>query len=846
MAAKQFTENDISFIEYMGGTGFEERDQEFNTLLSHHRELTNDNLVSPRIFQQLFDEHLDPVIESRTYLVGELSDIWAQFVALSQGTRAETERATLKRLSDVGTAAKDRYEGLLKRILTVAVSCASRVYWTKHSSKSYLESLADWLQLKQVHLTSLVNSNADLDLAVKNELEAVSATVVQGLDTVSGLLQGANPTTTTTRQQAGRRGKINLQDTPSVGDKRPLSAVDDDGGNNNNNTNNNAGRGNGGEPLPKRSKQQVPVGKWWGPNNSRLNCSDDFFDIIRASKAYLANPTDAPGTRGHRYTMTQFLRQALDSVGLRRHLNDLLLRNEWNFRDPNLGHSRAPAFIQPGQPESICRLGSQGFRGSNDFKRMLGGGLTASELSPRNHPVTSFYGMLALAHSMKETKLSLRGGGPDDDDDDDVREEREATRKRVRVPVFYDPTTLWEQLLKDATFPKDQFQLRVRYAQPAMTDPDRVGTRTMERLRKLMSRIPLTANWDTIQQEQDVDKLESAAARYKRSLDHARRRAHDFIHNSPGLIFPDQPKLEEAGGRDKPSTRYKGLRNANFLVPLGYVFQARMYQTLRVAIYWKLYLSGVYPLANLLLEEKLLLETWDEQEEMYMEWENNRWFSLSNAQEIADLETRYKSRELLRKIWDNDREGVDESLELLAKDAHHYERQPAIHQTRPFRPTPREHHAAPSTVNVPTQAPSAPVNTTVSPKAARRGTTYGGLYDSDSGIEDEYGKKRTNTGVSSGLQAPPPPNPAQLAIDFLEKARGVYDEKLNDMIRQNDALDIGDPGNKAVISRNNIDIMAKQQGELRQRGQGQMGAAGRGALLAERETDSPEKTTGAR
>ncbi|KAI1151949.1 hypothetical protein F4825DRAFT_476461 [Nemania diffusa] len=805
MAAKVFSENDVTFIEYMGGTGFEERDHAFNEFLLRHGELTTGALISPRVYQLLFDEHLDPVIEARTYLVTELKDVGNQSGA--QDTDAG-KKAQLERFNDVGTKAKDNYEILLRKIMTVAVESSSHVYWMKHTKNNYKQSLGDWLQLKNVLLTSLISSS--VNASIKSNLEAVNTAIVRGLETVSDALQTTTP--------AGKHIKTLLKSNPSLGDKRPLSNVD--GGNGNSN-NRNAG-GGGSEPLPKKPRPQNPSSQWWGPNNSKLDCPDEFFDIIRASKAYLANPTEQPGTREHRYALTQFLRRALDTVGLRGHLNDLLLRDDWNFRDPNLEYARGPAFIQPGRPESTWRLGAHGFRGSNDFKRMLGGGLTAAELSTQNNLLADFQGMLALVHSMKEDKVSIRGGGSDDEG------KREELRKGMGL-LFRDPARLWKQLLEDTTFPGGigLFRARVESLRPPMTDPDSLGTLT-DKFKTTMSKIPLESEWSYIQEEPDVGALEANADEYLKAISYARHKAHKFIYDNPGYILPDQPKLHEPSGQDRPRLRYKGLRDSAFIKPIGYAFRARMYQVLRLSIYWRLYLSGVRTLAELIVEEKLLLEIWDEHEELYMEWENCRWFSLSNRVAIARLNNHYKSREFLRIIWGNERDAFDQALELLAQNPHHYDNLPKAKVTVPDAAPDPIPGASPSldvlisekilTGASGRQSPSSRYPAGVNPRwrlfdqSPERASENHGDADIEMDMGDEpegFGNKNTNTGVKT--RAVPDPHEANQTLEFLEKTRDLYQERLDQVIRQNDALDIHDPGNNAVISRNNLDIIAKQQ-----------------------------------
>ncbi|KAI1168889.1 hypothetical protein F5B18DRAFT_203006 [Nemania serpens] len=839
MASKSQNQRDLQFMEYLGDEGFKDRQDTVNEFIQDHEELFSQRAISPRIFQRLVDEQMEPVIETRKYLVQELNRIWNLYWKQINTPRNEANTRELQQMSDTGTLAKNKYQDLLKDVVIIVTGCAPRVNWRKHGKRRYQRELAEWIQKKHTHLASLVDQVHNY--GIKSDLEVVRDTIAHAaaILTVSSDKLPSEPQPVNGAFAAtGQNRRRNMG-------KRPLDDASDSEG--------------GALPASKRPKQQGPPGQWWGPNNSRLSCDDSFFDVIRQYKAYIANPSEEPGTGAYRTKMTEFLRQALERAGLESHLGDLLLESEWSFRDPFMNSVRAPSFVQPSASESEGRLGLAGARGSNDFKTMLGGGLTADEQSFGNQVPPAFQGMVALAHSssFRKDSLSLRGGNSDGAaaDDGDNNDNGAETNARIRHGtrlLFRDPGDLWEQLIEDATYPSDAFQSRVEALRPPMIDPDRGGS-AMKKHQEVMMSIPILDELDTIQQEQDTDVLEKKAEEYLEALINSRRDAHRFIHRRPGQVFPDEPTLSQPGGRDRPGGRYKGIQSRDFAEPIGHVFRARMYQVLRLAIYWRFHQSGLITLRDLLREEKLHLEIWDQHEEMYMEWENLRFFTLKSPYEISELTNRYNARELLRKMWEMERDEIDKAIKLLDEDPHYYDH-PA--------PSPGSFTPPPEQKAILSGFPSRFLNSmglgatkTFQPGArsindflfdissdssidenadkAKTAEDTQDIYDisSDSSVDVNAGviqdpfnnnNKNNNKNTHSGTKRPgkktkvasgsrKTPDTINETIEICERIRDAYQENLDEVMRQNNDLDIDDPGNQAIISRNNIDVMAKQQ-----------------------------------
>ncbi|KAI1175049.1 hypothetical protein F4777DRAFT_345321 [Nemania sp. FL0916] len=832
--------SDIRFLNYIGTTRYDDSVQDFDSLCTSHAELLNGQPVSPRIFQRLVNDHFETVIESRTFLTQELEGIEKKYSTLQDEASDEAARNDLERLSEVTTAAKDKFQGLLTRVTNVITSCAPNVYWTKHSKKSSRKALIDWLQRKDVHLDGLINSVANVE--IQSELESVRSVISRAftiLSNSSAKALSAVPADTSN---------------PNPG-KRPLSD-DNDNDNNNNNNNNGGGGGDAGQPPIKRQRVQVPYGHWWGRHNSKLSCSPAFFGYMRQFRAYIANPPDQPGSFEYKQEIARLLRICLTDVNMSDRYDDLLLMTEWNFRDSNYEHVRGPTFIHPGSSESFWRLGTAGWRGTNDFKRALGGGLTPEELSTAdNAPAAAGAGMLALAHSLKEDKVRLRGGADTNPASDESR--RRAARNATRQP-FREPQVLWDYLLSDATYPTGEFADRIRYLRPPMMDPANVGDGINRHRSAMANNMPPAAEWTKVQNTTDPDTLERMADDYERIVERSERRARDFIENNPNHLLPNEPKLNEIGGRNRPQRRYKGLSDGSFARPMAYAFRARIFQTLRLSAVWNLYLAAnnETTLADVLCEEVANLRVWITHERLYLEWENYRFFAFKSDLDSADLQNRYQSRAWLVTAWQRQIAGLQYAIPLLNLYPNYYGN---IHDDRPQMPPPPARGpppaylvppdaspaptvpptpVAPTPVAPPAPAvatPAVPPTPVVPPTPAapptpmpagtgdnddrdNNGNNNG--HDDDDNDNDDDGDQhdRPEDAWMAGSDRYPGPDhtaddddDSKTALEIMRRTRDTYENRLNDIIAQNNALDDHDPGNHAIMNRNNMDIMAKQQ-----------------------------------
>ncbi|KAI3332953.1 hypothetical protein F4824DRAFT_513860 [Ustulina deusta] len=852
IAAQQ---NQLEFFQYLGGSSFEERQLNWDIFQTNHTELFDDeSSVSPKVFKLVFDDHLLPVNDARTYIVQELSSVWGVFgvLGLDDDPGIQEKRNELRLTGEAAVIARNKYDELLKGVINITAGCVSRVNWKKHTKNNYQAELSVWLQEKQMRLKGLLSDNNNS--AIASDLETAIACLEQGISALSKATSSIKAKTMGPTTIIKIKTPKIIIDTPmgnspthtdstndsSQSSKRPLNDVGEDND------------GDGEKPASKKQKLPIPFGEWWGPKKSKLSCTDAFFDVSRRFKAYIANPPDPPGTRSHMLQMATYLKEALAAVNKRSSFNDLMLHGEWNFRDRSYRHVRGPTMIHAGAPESRIRTGMAGFRGANDFKQMLGGGLTKSEREVKDQ-YPGARGMLALAHACHvNDRVTLRGGGAD------VEEEEEEgltgkVLKKIRHGTqlhFRDPSTLWEQLVEDVTYPAGVFQNRVQDGRPPMMDPNRVG-KPMDGHKTVMSKIPDATEWEKIENEDDVSTMNSMLASYVPVIADAKKRVYDFIYNNEA-IHADQPKMNEEGGLDERKRRYGNIRDRNFARPLGYAFRARMYQLFRVALTWKLYLLGRSTLWDLLTEEKELLEIWDKHEEIYMEWENFRWFELSNKYEIAELENRYDARELLRKVWENERQGIDDALMNLRQNPNYYAK-----AAKDLLATGRATSIPGSFVPPAFQSIDSGVTTRDSGRhlpdpadpAKASGEDDGANAASDnfnrwvSGSMDVAkilqkmgsgakvgndtnvnGAKANSTKVNGGMKTESSgddeenividaanANDTHKALEFLEATVSLYEKKLSEIIQQNDKLDNTDPGNVGLLQRNNIDIMAKQQ-----------------------------------
>ncbi|KAI0430604.1 hypothetical protein F5Y09DRAFT_225902 [Xylaria sp. FL1042] len=893
MAPQQRTadEQQLRLFEYLDGNGFANRRLNFEIFTTTHSQLSSEDTVSPRIFRMIFDQHLGPVIEVRTYIMKELSNIWGMYHVLGTETGHEEKKDNLKRASEAAVSARNKLEGLLGDIVDIVTTCVERVNWRKHIRNNYQEELRKWLMQKQMHFIGLIGeSNNSL---IKADLQNALLCLTQGTtalatpqSTIKAKTSGGSTIIKIKTNKSGTntpnfdfpeirlpnitipkvKNKVSdirmpglgnspfktldiVPTSPNTSNKRPpteFDAFDDD---------------NSPPPTKKQRQGNILIGVWWGPNKSKLSCGDSFFDVIREFRAYIANPPHAPGTHDYSVQMIKFLKRALAEVNMSHRYNDLLLKDEWNFRDKRLGNVRGPTMIHAGAPESRIRLGAEGFRGLNELKTDLGGGLTEFEKDWRDHAPEA-QGMLALAHSYSiNNRVGLRGG----DASHDAAETPAKSARGVANLQLRDPAVLWAQLLEDASYPEGVFQEFVQEERPPMIDPERVGN-PLKVHRSEMEKVPDPAEWQKIQNETRLAVMNDMLEDYAMIIATAKEKIDQFLHHNEHII-PDQPKLNEEGGRDRPKRRYKGnFRDRDFGKPIGHAFQARMYQIFRLALVWKLYSQGQGTLKQLLEEERAVLETWDEHEELYMEWENLRWFVLSRRYEVADLENRYQAREFLRKIWEIEREGFDEVLEDLENNPDNYANLGRLFPGVRF-PIQRIHRASTSpspAFPVPHPTPFDKPGGLAPPGATVQHTTLminpfadvvgipgdptplekalEGAPDSD---DPEALKFWANLDMLTLIKASNMPTgphvqnpytvsneatndsnkpkgkniivdarnetPTHISLKFLEKRVAVYETELHETIRENDKLDNMDPGNAAVIQRNNIDIMAKQQ-----------------------------------
>ncbi|KAI3323426.1 hypothetical protein HD806DRAFT_544175 [Xylariaceae sp. AK1471] len=624
-----------------------------------------DRFLAKRMFQKLYEDHYEGVMEVRTFL----------YSTLGNDKEGQGKKKDLKDISDAG------------RIMKVVAESSSR----------------------KIRDCSLSDSSTT---RIKSDLTTVRNSIALALNAI------APPSTNSSDRKGEKR---------SSGDK-----ID--------------------EPPSKKSKMQINAG----------DCKE-FDNVIRDYKKYLAAPGDAPGTKEHRDRM----------------IENLLLTSEWNFSD-RTSNARPPSFNNPCIGESLWRNGTPATRGFNEFKKVLGGGLTPEEASIRDNPY--------LAKT-----LSLRGGASGDGDKN--KKKRMVARQRTQLR-FRDPNDLW-----------NEFYDRVKEDRPPMMDPNRVGD-PMLKYRKVMEKIPKPMEWESIENETDLIKLQNLATGYLQNVSESRQEARDFICSNP-RIKGNAPKLHEEGGQDKRKHRYEGLRDRHFTKPIGHAFEARMYQIFRLAIYWKLYLLGAASLQDILLEEKRNLE-----------WENNRWFSLKDEFEIEDCRKRYDARSLLRQTWARERESADRynfAFGNVLRPDGFITPGSTLSPTRPQRQ------------NKSYGSRGGAVKTGVSGHQSQTNAKNSGLENQqddiemgDSGDGDDnadFNNNNNNSGDNDDDNSNSGENNDDdndiaghdVALAYFQKTRDVYEKKLNEEIRKNNALDADDPGNRNIINRNNINIMSLQQ-----------------------------------
>ncbi|KAJ3572771.1 hypothetical protein NPX13_g4939 [Xylaria arbuscula] len=813
MAADQ-GKKELALTQLLGSTSFDERQANWDKFQAQHTELSNeDSKISPRNFKLLFDEHLLQILKVRAFLVEQLNNIWSSYGALDLSEN--TKREELKVRGEAAVKARNQYDGLLKNIIIVAAGCAERVNWEKHSKNNYQAELLGWVIQRQARLTGFISDPSNE--RIRTDLEAVHSCLTplfKALSSKSEIQTEKRGNSTIIKIKTKKLG-VTAQptNTPTPpftlkieegGEKHPLGDVGESG--------DAAG-------SSKKPKLTIPVGQWWGPNNSRLSCTDEFFDVVREFRAYVANPTEEVGTMASLAKMGDFVKGGLQQCGMRDRFEDLLMRKQWNFRDRTLKHPTAPTMIQPGVAERYFRLGENGNVGVNHFKKILGGGLTDYELEEKNHrpPVQ---GLLSLAHAATiDDRVGLRGGwdwnGQANEPGTPAYELLTAIREAIPLR-WRDPSILWQQLVEDATFPEVNITARAKEERPLMTDPSWVGQPTpLSHFRNMMSTIVDADEWAKFQGEIDYSDAEEMLHRYWNLILTAKRNIDDFVHANDELNW-EEPKLNEPGGKDKPKRRYGNIRDKEFAKPIGDAFRYRMYQLFRLELTWQSYLAGSEPLLQLLHEEKALLEAWDAHEMLYMEWENCRWFTLSNPMAIAQLENRYSQREILRKKWADERKAIDATLNLLSIDEDHFVRAGEALLTKKekaMKATEAAKAKFPDDSGIATLLDSGVLdkgegdkNTHGEAMAVDQATL---LQDIDNFLRPDQPKSTdVNMGGVDNYQDPPDLDAAQ---KYFEKLIDIYQKELEQSIHKNQKLDKDDIGNTSRINLNNVDIMAKEQ-----------------------------------
>ncbi|KAI0200379.1 hypothetical protein F4808DRAFT_470529 [Astrocystis sublimbata] len=651
--------NDLKFVEYLGNVGIVETENLLNDFLERHSELSDGKPVSPRVFRELFDDHFEPVYVSRSFITEELSTAWGLYAAIDEEQDVEETKEELQSISDSGANARRKYNGLFKRLLDIIAEAAPHVNWRSNKTKPPRQDLAEWIDSKHAHFTNLINDpNNNL---MKKELEIVQAALEQAkVELPVTKDEGAMAYMATARSAAKRQ------------------QLDD-------------GDGAGDGPPTKKVKQEYPAGTWWGAHKEKLSCSDAFFGIIDEYKAYLANPGgDLPGSQAYKLKVADFLKRALGDVGMRDKANAILLRHKFRFRES--GYDHATTFVTPGAPEAKIRLssGKPKFYALNDFKKILGGGFSPEELSPEDlvPPTALAHRMVALAHSQERSGVALRGGASGSGSvladkynyattypfDIDPERTVHACMVRENMPLrFREPEELWKQLIDDARFPILTLEQSIEEDRPPMQNSDYVEGKSIDRLREKLSKIIVPSEWDTLLREDDQGHIDASAETWDVIVDDAMGKVYDFVWENED-INADAPALLQDGGKDKPKTRYdRKMKDRHFSKILAYVFRARVYHCLLYCLKWRQYLLGNIKLSPLIECEKMLYQIWDWHEELYMNWENNKWFEISDPNARRTLESRYEARDILRQGWMKHMDACDDALKNLARNELYYD-----------------------------------------------------------------------------------------------------------------------------------------------------------------------------
>ncbi|KAI1265846.1 hypothetical protein F5Y18DRAFT_426359 [Xylariaceae sp. FL1019] len=605
-------------------------EQAFDLFLERHSELSSDDAtVSPRVFRKLVDNYYIPTFDTRKNLVRQLNEKWGVYEKTDTSEADQINRDQLYTSNHELVETRAACDNLLKRIMEVVHKARFRVDWGKHTNKKTVSDNMEWLKEKDAYLSAAIGDNTSN--SIKRDVVSVQKSMVKAMQAVveSGL-------------QTPRETPAPQRDSPTRQNERPATANDGD----------------------------IIAGTWWGENRSRLISSQGFGQVIQESKAYVKSNEQLVGTIEYNRTINRYLRRAFDQLNMHGRHHDVLQRPGWVFRDEPLSHNQTPTFVNPSRSEYDWRRGDQILNdgrigtphvGFNDIKTRLGGGLSARERQEMDLPSGAVYmGIPMKPLNASDTAGSTRLRGGMENAGSAQPSASQAARRAARVELgaripWRDPDVLYAQLLEDSILPTGTFRQRVAERRPPMQDPRRLGPGPRRIYQEAIGSVIDEAEWRRLQdfeEHHEIRELEALYATYGDDLRADLTRANDFIHNNPEHFFPDRPRLDEVDGRTARKLRYDGTRDRGFADPVAWLFRARERAVFRLSIAWRLYLDGHSELVDLLKDESAHLATCISHEEMYMEWENNRFFELSNAEEIRHLESRYKARrDVLCATW---------------------------------------------------------------------------------------------------------------------------------------------------------------------------------------------------
>ncbi|KAI1335455.1 hypothetical protein F5Y15DRAFT_428307 [Xylariaceae sp. FL0016] len=579
-----------------------------------------------------------------------------------------------------------------------------------------------------------------------------------------------------------------------------------------------------------RGVEGYPAG-WYGDQGERLMVSEQFDAVMRQANDYLKNlGSDSYARGGHAAALEDFVRRAARAAGIyTENFEANVFEPNWSHRNEGRNQGMTLSFLEPAclDPNSGGNPGKS--MGMNDYKMKLGGrvsfieavssqyetdfkydgqlggtivgGLTRPRLrrgALQSPEMTEKRARRTLGRFIQESgsresssanlglsSSGLRGGALEVPETPEQRRRREA---KIRTDVaFGDPAKLWKQLEKDRDIPVLQNQDVVMewrskaYYAPVM-NPSSDLTTPRRYLRQELGKTfdEHKGKWLRLRNEENESRLMSAQAEISIRRTQNEQKIKDFLKRH---VKAKGPALDQVTSHTEIGERYdSSLTHREFTEPMGAVFESRLLDILSLHIANQQYKLGRTTLDDLLRTELERYQGWDLHESVWQEFDEYR--VLHRNSQGPGRETiieRWRYRETCRKAWEAEMNKIRACRNTLKMRPNHYESDIVMETLDE------------ATARLAKEQEEMNQNVDEERRKGQRKL----VEDLRKELADckKHGQKQDTT----------------KNLEYLRRLRDAYSDEREKSIKQNDQLDLYDPGNAPLIQQNSVDIMAKNQ-----------------------------------